>query len=87
MRTDNSVVQAFLTKSKLTPRQARWWSDLSEFSFTCVHIKGETNRVAIALSRRPYYHEEPTLLAAISVTSVHHNVMDDFRTQYRHCED
>ncbi|GBG89100.1 hypothetical protein CBR_g48811 [Chara braunii] len=24
VRTDNSVVQAFLTKSKLTPRQARW---------------------------------------------------------------
>ena len=87
VRTDNSVVQAFLTKPKLSPRQARWWRDLSEFSFTCVHIKGETNRVADALSRRPDYDEEPTLLAAISVTSVHHDVMDDFRTQYRHCAD
>ncbi|GBG82726.1 hypothetical protein CBR_g36254 [Chara braunii] len=34
VHTDNSVVQAFLTTPKLTPRQARWWRDLSEFSFT-----------------------------------------------------
>ncbi|GBG73664.1 hypothetical protein CBR_g17007 [Chara braunii] len=87
VRTDNSVVQAFLTKPKLTPRQARWWGDLSEFSFTTEHIKGEINRVADALSRRPDHDQEQIHLSSISVTTVHHSVIDEFRTQYRHCPD
>ncbi|GBG88152.1 hypothetical protein CBR_g46641 [Chara braunii] len=87
VRTDNSVVQAFLTKPKLTPRQARWWRDVSEFSFTTEHIKGETNRVAGALSRRPDHDQEHIQLSSISVTTVHHSVIDEFRTQYRHCPD
>ncbi|GBG73092.1 hypothetical protein CBR_g12808 [Chara braunii] len=87
VRTDNSVVQAFLTKPKLTPRQARRWRDLSEFSFTTEHIKGETNRVADALSRRPDHDQEQIQLSSISVTTVHHSVVDEFRTQYCHCPD
>ncbi|GBG73407.1 hypothetical protein CBR_g16123 [Chara braunii] len=87
VRTDNSVVQTFLTKPKLTPRQARGWRDLSEFSFTTEHIKGETNRVANALSRRPDHDQEQIQLSSISVTTVHHSVIDEFRTQYRHCPD
>ncbi|GBG76468.1 hypothetical protein CBR_g22216 [Chara braunii] len=84
-RTDNSVVQAFLTKAKLTPRQARWWRDLSGFSFTTEHIKG--NRVANALSQRPDHDLEQIQLSSISVTTVHHSVIDEFRTQYRYCLD
>ncbi|GBG72695.1 hypothetical protein CBR_g12263 [Chara braunii] len=65
----------------------RWWRDLFEFSFTIEHIKGETNRVANALSRRPVQDQEQIQLAVISVTTVHHSVIDEFRTQYRHCPD
>ncbi|GBG90982.1 hypothetical protein CBR_g51640 [Chara braunii] len=87
VRTDNPIVQAFLTKPKLTPRQACWWRDLSEFSFTTNHIKGETNRVADALSRPPDHDLEQIQLVAILVTTVHNLVTDEFRTQYRHCPD
>ncbi|GBG78510.1 hypothetical protein CBR_g27737 [Chara braunii] len=87
VRTDNSVVQVFLTKPKFSPRQARWWRDLSEFSFTTQPIKGETNRVADALSRRPHHNQEPIHLAAISITTVDQSVIDVYRTQYRHCPD
>ncbi|GBG79191.1 hypothetical protein CBR_g28908 [Chara braunii] len=87
VRTDNSVVQAFLTKPKLTPRQARWWCDLSKFRFTTEHMKGETNRVTNALSRRPDHNLKQIRLAAISITTVHHSVIDEFRTRCRHCPD
>ncbi|GBG64819.1 hypothetical protein CBR_g48287 [Chara braunii] len=87
VRTDNFVVQAFLTKPKLPPRQARWWRDLSEFSFTTEHIKGETNRVADALSQRPDHDQEQIQLSSISVTTVHHSVIDEFRTSCHHCPD
>ncbi|GBG78519.1 hypothetical protein CBR_g27744 [Chara braunii] len=87
VHTDNSVVQAFLTRPKLSPRQARWWCDLSEFSFTTQPIKGETNRVADALSRRPDHNQEPIHFVAISITSVDQSVIDAYRTQYRHCPD
>ncbi|GBG69244.1 hypothetical protein CBR_g3943 [Chara braunii] len=77
----------FLTKPKLTPRHARWWRDLSEFSSTTEHIKGETNRVEDALSRRPDHDQEQIQLSFISVTTIHHSVIDEFRTQYRYCSD
>ncbi|GBG91146.1 hypothetical protein CBR_g52027 [Chara braunii] len=76
VRTDNSVVQAFLTKPKLSPRQARWWRDLSEFSFTTQPIMGETNRVVDALSRRPDHNQEPIHLAVIFIATVDQSVID-----------
>ncbi|GBG75818.1 hypothetical protein CBR_g21063 [Chara braunii] len=56
-------------------------------SFTTEHIKGETKWVADALSRRPDHDQEQIHLSSISVTTVHHSVIDEFRTQYRHCPD
>ncbi|GBG65018.1 hypothetical protein CBR_g49087 [Chara braunii] len=56
-------------------------------SFTTQPIKGETNRVADALSRRPDHNQEPIHLAAISITTVDQSVIDVYRTQYLHCPD
>ncbi|GBG72519.1 hypothetical protein CBR_g12090 [Chara braunii] len=55
--------------------------------FTTQPIKGETNRVADALSHRPDHNQEPIQLAAISITIVDQSVIDAYHTQYRHCPD
>ncbi|GBG82271.1 hypothetical protein CBR_g34555 [Chara braunii] len=56
-------------------------------SFTTQPIKGETNRVADALSRRPDHNQETIHLAAISITTVDQSVIDAYRTQYCHNPD
>ncbi|GBG74914.1 hypothetical protein CBR_g19428 [Chara braunii] len=56
-------------------------------SFTTQPIKGETNRVANALSRHPDHNQEPIHLPVISITTVDQSVIDAYRTQYRHCPD
>ncbi|GBG59377.1 hypothetical protein CBR_g38404 [Chara braunii] len=55
--------------------------------FTTQPIKGETNHIADALSRRLDHNQEPIQLAAISITTVDQSVIDAYRTQYRHCPD
>ncbi|GBG70631.1 hypothetical protein CBR_g7933 [Chara braunii] len=72
---------------QLLPAEINYTADEREFSFTTEHIKGETNRVADALSRRPDHDQEHIQLFSIAVTTVHHSVIDEFRTQYRHCPD
>ncbi|GBG60072.1 hypothetical protein CBR_g403 [Chara braunii] len=46
-----------------------------------------SHRVTDALSRCPDHDQEHIQLSSISVTTVHHSVIDEFRTQYRHCPD
>ncbi|QRV96227.1 Transposon Ty3-I Gag-Pol polyprotein [Ceratobasidium sp. AG-Ba] len=46
-----------MTQKNLLPRQARWLEAINEFNFTIIHIAGEENKVADALSRM--YADEP----------------------------
>ncbi|KAF9447434.1 hypothetical protein P691DRAFT_609894, partial [Macrolepiota fuliginosa MF-IS2] len=45
------------TQKRLSPWQARWLEDISNFNFDIVYIPGNTNVVADALSRM--YSDEP----------------------------
>ena len=53
IRTDHNSLQYFMTQPSLSARQARWLDKLADFDFKIEYVKGETNNVADALSRRP----------------------------------
>ena len=65
IKTDHQSLRYFLTQRKLSEQQMRWANFLSMFHFQILHISGNKNVVADALSRRPrvnalttIYHEE-----------------------------
>ena len=60
--TDHKALEFFKTQRKLSSRQSRWMEYLSWFDFNIRYVKGETNKVADALSR---YHESDTWADAI----------------------
>ena len=51
--TDHKGLEYFKTQPILSPQQVRWWEYLSRFNYDTIHVDGERNRVADALSR--YY--------------------------------
>jgi hypothetical protein len=51
--TDHNSLQYFTTQQSLSARQARWLDKLADFDFKIEYVKGTTNTVADALSRRP----------------------------------
>ena len=57
MVTDHKSLEFFKTQRKLSSRQSRWMEYLSRFDFDIRYVKGETNKVADALSR---YFESDT---------------------------
>jgi hypothetical protein len=59
IRTDHNSLQYFMTQQSLSARQARWLDKLSDFDFKIEYIRGPTNVVADALSRRADYMPEP----------------------------
>ena len=55
--TDHKGLEYFKTQPVLSPRQVRWWEYLSRF-YETIHVNGEKNRVADALS---CYYEYDTV--------------------------
>ena len=55
--TDHKGLEYFKTEPILSPRQVRWWEYLSHFNYDTIHVDGERNRVADALS---HYYEYNT---------------------------
>jgi hypothetical protein len=55
--TDHKGLEWITTQKKLSPRQARWLEVLADFEFEIIHVPGEMNTLADALSRM--YSDEP----------------------------
>ena len=55
--TDHKGLEWITTQKKLSPRQARWLEVLADFDFEIIHVPGEMNQLADALSRM--YSDEP----------------------------
>ena len=53
--TDNFSLRFIQTQPNLTPKQARWAAELSQYDLTIKHIPGATNTAADALSRIACY--------------------------------
>ncbi|KAK3284527.1 hypothetical protein CYMTET_7823 [Cymbomonas tetramitiformis] len=48
VRSDHQPLVYFQSKSTLSPKQARWLDELSEYNFRIEHISGEKNKAKIA---------------------------------------
>ncbi|MCO5568774.1 hypothetical protein L7F22_022474 [Adiantum nelumboides] len=51
--TDHQSLRYFLSQKQLSEKQMRWANILSQFHFQIVHVQGQKNVVADALSRKP----------------------------------
>jgi hypothetical protein len=49
----NTLVTYYRTPQRLTARQARWWTNLSQYNYQLIHIPGAKLIQADALSRHP----------------------------------
>ncbi|MCO5599187.1 hypothetical protein L7F22_053287 [Adiantum nelumboides] len=71
--TDHQSLHYYLSQKQLLEKQMRWANILSQFHFQIVHVQGQKNVVADALSRKP-------LVQAIS--AIHHSSFEDMVDQY-----
>ncbi|MCO5572903.1 hypothetical protein L7F22_026664 [Adiantum nelumboides] len=71
--TDHQSLRYFLSQKQLSEKQMRWANILSQFHFQIVHVQGQKNVVANALSRKP-------LVQAIS--AIHHSSFEHMVDQY-----
>src|SRR5882672_8167736 len=56
--TDHRNLQYYKVPQKVTPRQAQWFQELSEYNFQIIYKPGKENVRADALSRLPGYDTE-----------------------------
>ncbi|MCO5561574.1 hypothetical protein L7F22_015194 [Adiantum nelumboides] len=57
--TDHQSLRFFLSQKQLSEKQMRWANILSQFYFQIVHVQGQTNVVADALSRKLWFRLFP----------------------------
>ncbi|KAK3273144.1 hypothetical protein CYMTET_18601 [Cymbomonas tetramitiformis] len=70
VRSNHQPLVYFQSKSTLSPKQARWLDELSEYNFRIEHISGEKNKVADALTRISTLFELTDCLKHIDITEV-----------------
>ena len=61
VKCDHQALSSLMTKSQITPRQARWLEFLERFDLQIDHVPGKANPVADALSRATHGPEGPVL--------------------------
>ena len=67
--TDHNSLQYFMTQQSMSARQSRWLDKLADFDFKIEYIKGPTNVVADALSRRADHAVTAGTLAAVTLAA------------------
>ena len=70
VRSDHQPLVYFQSKSTLSPKQARWLDELSEYNFRIEHIAGDKNKVADALTRISALFELTDCLQHIDISEV-----------------
>ena len=67
--TDHNSLQYFMTQPSLSARQSRWLDKLADFDFKIEYVKGPTNVVADALSRRADHTAATGSVAALTLAA------------------
>ena len=71
IRTDHNSLQYFMTQQSMSARQSRWLDKLSDFDFKIEYVRGPSNVVADALSRRSDFAAPPPgSMAALTLSSL-----------------
>ncbi|KAK3288596.1 hypothetical protein CYMTET_3932 [Cymbomonas tetramitiformis] len=70
VRSDHQPLVYFQSKSTLSPKQARWLDELSEYNFRIEHIAGDKNKVADALTRISALFELTDCLQHMDISEV-----------------
>ncbi|WP_255573124.1 RNase H-like domain-containing protein [Enterobacter cloacae complex sp. GF14B] len=71
--TDHQSLRYFLSQKQLSEKQMRWANILSQFHFQIIHVQGQKNVVADALSRKPL---------VLAISAIHHRSFEDMVDQY-----
>jgi hypothetical protein len=70
IRTDHNSLQYFMTQPSLSARQSRWLDKLADFDFKIEYVRGPTNVVADAMSRRADHALNAVTASAASLAAL-----------------
>jgi hypothetical protein len=77
LHTDHKGLSWLNTQKELTGRQTRWMERLAELEYKVIHVAGEDNGVADALSRRSDYEGAPLVEVASEGKEATRSVSDE----------